>query len=159
MSNPRVYLAGPMHSLSYVDATTWRFQAAEALKAAGIDAYSPLRDKTFLAEESLIDSFAEPHTEHPLATSRAIITRDFQDTTNADVVLINFKGSEVLSVGTVAEMAWCWDRKIPTVVVADVDDRHLQHPFVKEMTSFHVQTLEEGLALVKSILLPHRGAV
>lgn len=152
---PRVYLAGPMNKLTFEDATGWRDYAALELRNAGISAYSPLRDKEFLAGTTIKSQIGD--TQHPLTSSRGIIVRDHRDTITADVLLVNFTGYNEVSLGTSVEMGWAWDRRIPVVVVAPKDNIHVTHPFGAELYSFRVDTLDEGIALVKSILLSEKS--
>jgi nucleoside 2-deoxyribosyltransferase len=142
--------------LDYDDATSWRNQAATVLAESGISAYSPMRAKQFLAQLGVMP--AEPSAyaglEHPLATSKGIMTRDHNDCVRADAVLFNFKGVTRISLGTAFEAAWCHDRHIPTVVVAERDNPNIAHPMAAEIYKFVVPTLEEALVLIKTILLP-----
>lgn len=149
---PKVYLAGPMNKLSYEEAGAWRERAQRELAEVGIAAYSPLRDKEFLAG-TVIDSKVDTQVPHPLTTSRGIVTRDHRDCTTADVVLVNFSGFDGISLGSIVEMGWAWDRRIPVVVVCPPNNPHITHPFGAELFNFRVDTLDEGLLLVKSLLL------
>lgn len=146
----KVYLAGPMNGLSVEAATAWREYAAAALDGPDVQTFSPLRDKPFLRGQ--IRSATGEYGSHPLATSRGIITRDHYDCTTADVVLANFLGTDCVSIGTLVEMGWAWDRRIPVVMVAPSDNPHFTHPFGAELVSFRVDTLDDGIAIVKSIL-------
>lgn len=152
MNKPKCYLAGPMATLTYAEATDWRNEAARQLKEVGIAAYSPLRDKPFLKGAAIVSAVGA--YDHPLATSRGVITRDHLDCTTADALLVNFTGFDKLSLGTIVEMGWAWDRRIPVVVVAPADNKHVTHPFGAELTSYRVDTLDEGIAIIKSLLLP-----
>ena len=153
MKGRSVYLAGSIGGISYGQATEWREQAAAELAKAGITAYSPMRAKAFLQGEQNL-TWLMDHWQNPMATSKGIMARDFNDCTTADVVLFNLKGQTRGSLGTVMEIAWAFDRKIPVVMVAEPDNIHVAHPMLVEAINFRVDTLEQGLEIVKHILLP-----
>lgn len=149
----KVYLAGPIQGLSYKGATDWRTWAHNHLALHGIDAYSPMRAKEFLSGLKDV-TFQDGWSNNPFATSRGIMTRDFNDCTTADVLLVNFLGTQTVSAGTAMELAWAYNNHIPTVVVAEADNIHLKHPMLKEAVDFRVESLLEGVDVVRSILLP-----
>jgi nucleoside 2-deoxyribosyltransferase len=149
----RVYLAGAMGGLSYDEANAWRHQAQQVLAEMGITSYSPMRDKEFLAGEMSMSSVPNIY-KNPLTTSRAIMTRDYNDCTTADAVLFNFLGTRKVSAGSMFELAWCYANRIPTVVVAEDDNVNICHPMANEAIDFRARTLNEGIAILKSVLLP-----
>ena len=161
MSNGKVYLAGPIGGLDYEGATDWRVDAAKTLSAVGITSYDPMRWKSFLDNEEKISVVANTYT-HPLATSRGIMARDYNDCKTCDVILVNLlpcaeTGKPTL--GTVMEMAWAYAFQKPLVVIAKDDDEHVLHPMISEAISYHVPTIEQGLKIVKAILCPKERRV
>lgn len=156
----KVYLAGPITGLSYGGCTDWRKYACEQLANTGIVGVSPLRAKDYLKNETAIgDSY-----EHiALSTSRAITTRDRFDCVRADTLLVNLLGAERVSIGTVMEIAWADAARVPVVLVmepaveentglvASKGNVH-EHAMLRECVGFRVQTLDEGLNVVKAIL-------
>lgn len=152
-TNPRIYLAGPISGLLYASAVNWRHYAKQHLAEHGIDAFSPMRAKQFLAA---VQGVIEPFTTHenPLATSKGIMCRDHTDCVRADALLVNFLGARRVSLGTAMELAWAYDRHIPVVVVAEADNPNIVHPMAHEAIDFRVDTLDEGLALIRTILQP-----
>lgn len=155
--NPKVYLAGPIRGLNYNEATEWREKATAALKDVGIDAMSPMRAKKYLqgvsnaGGEKLADSYAE----FPLSTMKAIVTRDRNDCTRSDMVIMYLKGAKTVSIGSVLEVAWADGARVPIVLVMEKDKSNLhEHGMIREMCGFHVETLEEALDVVKAVLLP-----
>ncbi len=152
-AKPRVYLAGAISGLSYEAATDWRQTAVQALSAAGIAAYSPMRAKDFLRGSADLTWKSGAET-HPMATSKGIQTRDFNDCINADVLLVNLKGTTKASIGSCFEIAWAHFLRIPIVVVAEADNVHVDHPMAQDMINFRVDDMESALDIVKHILLP-----
>lgn len=151
---PRIYLAGPIGGMSYKKSNEWRDDVLVELKECGIDCYSPLRGKEFLEKERKICNNPQHYGTSPLATTKGIMTRDHNDCVKADALLINFKGIKKPSIGTAMEMAWAYDKHIPIVVVCEEDNPNIMHPMVAETVHYRVDTMEEGIELIKLILLP-----
>ncbi len=146
--NPLVYLAGPITGCTYEGAADWREQVKEALKDKPVTALNPLRGKFFLkGEESIGNDYAEL-----LGCSRGIMTRDHWDATRCTVLLVNFLGAQRVSIGTVMEIAWAWENRIPVIVIMEPKGNPHEHAMIREATGFRVETLEQALGVVKSLL-------
>lgn len=155
----RVYLAGPIGGLNYSDTTDWREQATRLLHAhhSKIEGFSPMRGKQFLDTNQIIDASVTPY-EHPLATSKGIMTRDFNDCKNADVILVNMGiDHPKLSLGTVMEIAFAYSLQIPVVMVDNSKFQYANHPMIKEAVGFLAKDLTEAVKITASILLPRRS--
>ncbi len=155
-----VYLAGPIAGLTYAGATDWRHYAQNALWApfgtTGIKALSPMRGKDYLAKRpGRLDADKTDYSAFgPLSTPRGIMCRDHYDATRCDVMLVNLLGAEKVSIGTVMEMAWAYERKTPVVcVIEDSGNPHDGHPMLLQTIDFRVNNLPEGVDVVKGILL------
>lgn len=145
----KVYLAGPISGLSFDNATDWRNTMVDKLVAVGIDAYSPLRAKTYLKH---VDVIADHYPEFALSSHKGITSRDRHDVMQCDVLFVNVLGANKVSIGTAIEMGWADAFRKPIVLVMDKDNVH-NHAMIKEISSFIVSTLEEGIDIVKAILL------
>jgi nucleoside 2-deoxyribosyltransferase len=155
----RVYLAGPITGLTFEGCTDWREYAVKELDKVGITGLSPMRAKDYLSSMSVIgDNYDGRKDINPLADilsgSRGITTRDRWDTTRCDVILANFLGAEKVSIGTVMEIAWADSVRTPSIVVMEPEGNVHDHAMIRECIGFRVETLEEGLAVAKAILLP-----
>lgn len=149
-----VYLAGPITGLSYGECTDWRDYAAGLLEEEGrIKTWSPMRGKHYLEKLKLIKGTTEEY-EHlgAFATLKGIMSRDFYDCTHCDVLFVNLLGAKAVSIGTVAEMAWAYYKRTPTVVVMEKEGNPHEHGFVQSFANFRVDNLVEGIDLVKGIL-------
>jgi nucleoside 2-deoxyribosyltransferase len=148
----RVYLAGPITGYTFDGCTEWRDAVKKLLAADGIEAFSPMRAKEYLkAEGVLTGSYPKGGL---FSSSRNIMTRDFFDCTNADVILANLLGSEKPSLGTVMEMAWAYQARIPLVVAMENSGNPHEHPMLDEAFGFRCSSLEDAVFVVKRILLP-----
>jgi nucleoside 2-deoxyribosyltransferase len=147
----KVYLAGPITGCSYEGCTDWREYAIKELDTVGITGLSPMRAKDYLQRERIV---GDCYDDKVLSSARGIITRDRWDTTRCDAILVNLLGAEQVSIGTIIELAWADLSRTPSIVVMEPDQNVHEHSMVREMIGFRVETLEEGLNVAKSILLP-----
>lgn len=152
MTKPKVYLSGPMTGLDFEEAQNWRQEVAQALRPE-ILPVSPMRGKDYLQGKVL--EFDYP--DKVLSNSKAIISRDYYDTTTADAMLVNLLGSTTVSIGTVVEIGWAYAQRIPTVLVLDREDEsspYRQHPLILEAAGWITDDLQEAVWVLKQILLP-----
>lgn len=145
----KVYLAGPITGLTFGECTDWREYATKAL-APEITAFSPMRQKGFLAARGKLEG---AYDTHPLSTAKGITTRDRHDCTGCDVILMNLLDAERVSIGTMIEVGYAAIARRPIVLVMEPGNLH-EHPMLAEEAGYRVQTLDEGIAIVRSILLP-----
>jgi nucleoside 2-deoxyribosyltransferase len=144
----KVYLAGPITGLSYEGCTSWREYAKAQLDEAYLVGLDPMRQKDYLLREKIVgDAY-----DTVLSCSRGIMTRDHWDCTRCDVILVNLIGATKVSIGTVMEIAWAWDNDIPVVLCIEKEGNIHDHAMIREATGFRVNSLEEGLTVVKAIL-------
>lgn len=148
-TNTRIYLAGPITGESWGGATDWRKQVGDALADVGIEGVSPLRSKEYLLNEVAI---ADRYDQHILSTSKGIFTRDFYDVSRVDGLFVNFLGAKKVSIGTVMEIAYAWSLRKPIVVVMDKDNMH-QHSMLREASGWIVDSIEDGIHVVKNVFL------
>lgn len=143
------YLAGPITGLTFEEADDWRDIAASRLAEHGIIALSPLRGKDYLRGIGrLLDQY---HELNVLSSQKGIVTRDRWDCMRADVVLVNFAGTNHISIGTVMECAWADAARVPIVMVLPRDNIH-NHAMLREVAGFLVETLDEAIATVIALL-------
>jgi nucleoside 2-deoxyribosyltransferase len=154
----KVYLAGPIANQTFETSFDWReFVGAEIESRSNqkIKTYSPLREKYNLLPKGEILS-CSPTNNHPLTTSRGIMTRDHNDCKTSDLIFVNLLGAKKISIGTVMEMTFAFVYKIPTVVVMETfpsDNPHEHHPMLQQTIDYRVNNLEDGVDIALSILL------
>lgn len=165
MSKPKVYLSGPIAGQSYADAIDWRIRARQLL-GGDIEAFSPMRGKEILAGMYEID--VKPWQSDTLALQpKGIVTRDRNDVQMCDAMLLylpriqepptdsgemEFRNKRV-SIGSMIEIGWADAWRKPIVTVMEYPNVHA-HIFVAELSGWVVETLEEGAALCRALLLP-----
>ena len=153
MTRPVVYLAGPIAGTKQGEAFSWRDEAAAALAQRDIDTRSPMRAKQELFADRIGHDYRAYSGRGWAYTPDGILTRDHNDCTTADAVLIHVFGAKTLSFGTGMELAWCYDHHIPTVVaIEESGNVHDNHPMFVAAVKFRVPTLEEAVDAVAVIL-------
>lgn len=149
--SPRVYLAGQIAGLTYDGADDWRQIVRYDLSRDGIRVFSPLRGKEFLRGAGVLEG---PVDAHPLSTAHGLTARDREDVRRADAVLMYLPTSERVSIGTMIEVGWADAWRVPIVLVTNADSLYASHPMVIECASYVVPELHQGVALIRSLLLP-----
>jgi len=144
-----VYLAGPISGLSYTEANKWRADVTKQLNNEFVECRSPMRLKDHLKTATNLSALGDDRDI--TTTTRGIMRRDHNDCINASVVLVNFLDTNKPSLGTAMEIAWCYDRHIPVVLVMRPGDYH-EHAMIQEAVAYITDSLEEGVRLVKGLL-------
>ena len=147
----RVYLAGAIKGLTYKRGNDWREYAIRELARDGIIGVSPLRAKDFLDEVGILN---EEYDEHPLTAQKGTITRDRFDVKSCNIMLANLLGLEKITLGTMIEYGWADAYRKPIITVMEKEGNIHEHYFIRELTGFRVETLEEGLTIAKTVLIP-----
>ncbi len=147
-----VYLAGPILGKTYNDCRYgWRQEVALRLHS-GITVLSPMRHEGHLAEHTgTIEDDVIDNATHFFAGSKIIFAKDVLDIRNCDIVLANFLEATRPSLGTVSEigMAYALNKTIVTVME---DDNIHQHPFVLEPSALVLDSLDDAIIAINSLL-------
>ena len=149
MTKKKIYLAGPITGLTWGETEGWRDRFIAHLRdtSPNVEAFSPLRDKMHLQEEGPIkDNY--PNTL--FASSKAIMSRDFFDVQTSDAIVANFTNAKKVSIGTVMEVAWGYQRRIPVIVIAEKGNIH-EHSMMGEAANWWVETEDEALAVIHAL--------
>lgn len=149
---PKVYLAGPISGCTYAECTDWRDNVREKLAEFGIDGFSPMRNKEFLREVGIIDGNAQ--FDDIMCTDKGIMGRDTFDVRTSDAILVNLLGTKIVSIGTVMEITLAYDRRIPVVVAMEPEGNLHEHPMLREAIDFRLPSLEQAVAILKTLFIP-----
>ena len=140
-----IYTAGPITGCTYEGCTDWRDYAAKNLDSAKIECLSPMRGKDHLKGKGPLSAGTYDGT---LTSQKGIMGRDHFDCTRASAVLMNLKDTKKVSIGTVMEAAWAYDRQIPVVLVMEKGNLH-EHVMFNETFTYRVNTLEEAVDVLR----------
>ncbi len=154
-----IYLAGPITGMNHDEARYgWRKEFSDMVDDAGLDhifCSSPMRGKEFLKGLGTLGSDQSQYSEHEMATSSGITTRDRNDVKTCDLVVACFLESEGrLSGGTFIEYGWADAWRKPIVVIGSKDDPNVFHLMAEDIRGYHVETLEEALPIIAQLLTP-----
>ena len=145
-----IYLAGPITGLSYRGATSWRDYVMDNLPEYLVG-MSPLRAKSYLKDEQQIKG---SYDETILSSQRGLFARDFFDCNRCDALFVNLAEAKEVSIGTVMEIAWAYQNRIPVVLVQGEEDDIHNHPMIREACPFTVGSVDEGIHILGALLLP-----
>ncbi|MHC4332493.1 MAG: nucleoside 2-deoxyribosyltransferase [Planctomycetota bacterium] len=137
-----VYLAG-LISTVYPESLEWRKRLTPLLQDAGFEVRNPLFGKQNLDKETTDGGITST-----TATAKDITQRDRRDVRECHVMLTHLElfGSKRPLLGTIAELAWCYDQRTPVVAIAKEDNYLVRnHPFMTEFVSHFVK--DEGEAV------------
>lgn len=137
----KIYCATPMTGRSFGDVLEYYQNLTVFLKKVGFDVLCPMVCKTHLKAEQQL---AAHGIKHPISTDHAIIERDRWMVQHSDVIYTNLLGANRVSIGSVMELAWAYDKGKHTIVVMEKDNIH-QHSFVLEAADIVFE--EESVAL------------
>jgi len=150
MSEPIVYLAGPMSGLTFAQANEWREFVTDFFDWE-MEFLNPMRGK----ENVFGDGTVEGHKDYGhldlMSSIQTIIARDTLDVRRCDVVLANFTGSKDVSIGTIFELGYAAALNKPVVAIVPKGNVH-DHIFVTHPSAVVVETLEQGIDSLASLL-------
>ena len=147
-----VYLVGPIDGLNYERCAAWREYAIEELAKDGIIGLSPMRAKEFLKHHpKMVDGVSD----HILASDSGLTSRDIWDVRRSDAILFNLLGAEKISIGTMIEYGWASAFDKPMIAVIEKKEKEKknvhEHPMIRRLTNYRVETLDDGLSVVKAL--------
>ncbi len=135
-----IYLAG-LISTDFPQSLDWRSNAEQRLRSVGITTLNPLR--------GVSPNHADSGLTSECSTPKLILARDYQDIQNSDILLVCLDdfGSPRPLIGTIAELAWAWELRLP-VIAFGATSLMQRHPFIQEFVSQYCGTLNEALELI-----------
>ncbi len=162
-NQPIIYLAGPIAGCNWDAAVDWRKWVADQFPEC--DVRSPMRGKEFLKSlqgQNVITSqpdqyarIAEKAVDAAVSSQHAIVVRDQWDVATADILIVNLLPSVAIgkaSIGTSFELAWAWKLQKPAIVAMQDEGNPNDHPFVREAAYIVQPTLEEVVAVARTLL-------
>ncbi len=153
MSNPLVYLCGPITGLCLDEARLgWRKYMQTELAMLGIESLSPMRWTDHITTKKPMHKMGDPKKRHIQSSPGFIKIRDKWDCKRCDLLFANFLGATVASVGSVLEVAWAEDAGNPVIIAMENDNVH-SHAMMNEL-GIIVPDLDTSIQVIKSFLIP-----
>lgn len=146
-----VYLCGQITGLSYEDARYgWRQKFIESVAGTDITPLSPMRAKAHLEHVEELSQWGDPSSV--LSCPRGLTTRDRFDVSRSSILFANFLGMDRISLGSMIEFGWADAMRIPILCIMEDDNPH-QHAMSMDLIGWRCRSLEEGIAVVKAVLM------
>lgn len=140
MEAVKIYLSGAMSSLSFEEQSKWRHQVINAIR------YNYECDKKPVFFNP-VDYYNFEEVKHH--TEREVMEFDLNALRNSDLVLVNY--NDPTSLGTCAELAIAYEKKIP--IVGIYNDCQELHPWLVEFTSRMCFSLKEAVEYIVEFYL------
>ena len=149
----KVYLAGPISGLTWNETEVWRDIFKKRLEdfSPHIVGYSPLREKDKMM---LNGPIADSYEGTLFSSQRAIMSRDFFDVKTSDAIVANLSGAKTVSIGTVMEIAWAYQLRIPVIIICNPENKIHNHAMVREAASWWVEDIDAALLVTHALFTP-----
>jgi nucleoside 2-deoxyribosyltransferase len=148
MSQPLIYLSGPITDCTYEEATEWRHMVTYALNTYGLKVLDPMRTKEHLKNLETLrwGTYAD---SHPLSSVVGISMRDFLDCSRASGALVYLDTAPPTSpcIGTYIELGWLTAHHKPVVLVDNRKNSCGWHPLLQQRV-IKVPTLEDAVEVL-----------
>lgn len=142
METVKIYLSGGMGSLSFEEQSKWRKQIINAVK---FGEYDCKKNPTFF---NPVDYYNFEETRY--RSEREVMEFDLNALRNSDLVIVNFNDPK--SIGTCAELAIAYEKKIPVIGI-NKDNQEELHPWLTEFTTRMCYDLREAVEYVVEFYL------
>jgi len=141
----KIYLAGYIQGRVINQCTEWRKKVREHYdhwkkqegnkKRYPITWLDPLNGEDFA--EISPDGLKSPIPPH------AIVHMDYKCVNDADLIVVNMDtfGEDRPLTGTICELAWAWDKKIPIIMITN-EKKYINHPFLSYFASWIVPDID-----------------
>jgi hypothetical protein len=146
-----VYAAGPISGRTWAECTGWRNELQIRLAAFGIDTLTPLRNKSYLAEEPVIEGAYE---DTIFSNQRFILARDYHDATTCNLIFANLLGVKRITIGSIMEISWGYMARTPVVLLIEDEGNPHDHCMIREACPFRTNNMDTAIEMVRTILLP-----
>jgi len=90
-----------------------------------------------------------------MSSSKSLTSRSKWDTLRSDLIFVNLLNATKVSIGTVMEIVWADMKDIPIILCIDNGGLH-DHAMLKETSSFVVNSLDDGIDVIKMLLFPYK---
>ena len=137
----QIYLAGPIANLSHNQASEWRSYVETALPE--FEVFNPMAYNNDTENGNLPNY-------NGTKRGNEIWQIDKENLERSDLILANFLGSKIISIGTCVEIGITVAMNIPIIVVMEDNNIH-QHPFITVPAEFITDSLDEAIDYCKFV--------
>jgi|WetSurMetagenome_2_1015567.scaffolds.fasta_scaffold00049_18 nucleoside 2-deoxyribosyltransferase len=127
----KIYLAHPISGMTPEAVIDYYENLVKGLSDVGYDCLYPMIAKGYLRTDPKYrgEPLVTNGITNPVSTNHAIVERDKWMVTQSDIVLVDFSGAKIVSIGSCMELAWASLLGKHTIVVMDAEGLH-KHAFI-----------------------------
>ena len=140
METVKIYLSGGMGSLSFEEQSKWRKQIIDEIT---INCHCEKKSIFF----NPVDYYNFTEKQHK--TEKEIVEFDLNAVRHSDLIIVNF--NDPSSLGTCAELAIAYDRRIPIIGINK--DKAKLHPWLTEFVTRMCDDIREAVSHVVDFYL------
>jgi len=144
----KIYISRPISGCSYDDVVSWYEDTAKELRASGYDILMPMTGKKSLRTEI---KFKSHGYGNPTSTNHAIFERDKWMTENCDIFITYLTSADIVSIGSMMELAWASLLGKHTIVIIGEENIH-KHAFVLEAADIVLPDYESAMDYLKTFI-------
>lgn len=146
----KIYTASSINGLDYETVISNYEYLYETLTGYGYSVLHPLIGKEYLRNEKKFK--ATGYNNSPTSTNKAIVSRDKLCIRQSNIVLSDLtKGQDLVSIGTVSEIALANELNKHTVTVMQEDNIH-RHAFVIENSDLIFEYMDDALDYLRDLI-------
>ena len=128
MSKLKIYCVAPISGKSADDVFAY-YKETQTVLSTAYDVFIPMFGKKSIRTETSLK--AEGYKDSPLTTNHAIFERDRWMVTQSDIIFADLSGANIVSIGSMFELAW--GSLLGKYIVLVMDDENIhKHAFVLE---------------------------
>ena len=146
----KIYCAHAITGLTGTQVFGYYRYITDELRILGYTVFQPMVNKGAMVSEKKFTA-GNYKSNNPSVTNKAIKHRDCWMVQQTDVVLMDFTGTKVASIGCVSELAWADLLGKHTVTIMDESNIH-NHAFVLEESDIIFTNLEDALVYLKKLI-------
>lgn len=144
----KIYVSRPISGCSYEDVVGWYDKAHKEFESMGYKVLQPMTGKKALRNEI---KFKAHGYGTPSSTNHAIFERDKWMTEQCDVFITYLAEADIVSIGSMMELAWASLLGKHTIAVMKDGNIH-KHAFVLEAADIVLPTYEDAILYLSSFI-------
>jgi len=145
----KIYVAGPITGQKLADVLK-RWDALTGALDSDFIVLSPLVGKMKLFRTEKHKTFKSKGYTDPFATDQAITGRDHWMVHQCDILLVDLRGTDKVSIGAISEIAWAHAYNKHIIVVMEADNIH-QHAFIDQQAHVVLDDMDVVIEYLKEL--------
>lgn len=145
----KIYCAHAISGRSKSEIVDYYKKVVNELREQGYDVYHPIVEVNYIRND--ISEKDQPKVISPTVTNHSIKERDKWMVRQCDVIFCDLTGTNKVSIGCVAEIAWAdaWGKHV--VVAMEKDNLH-RHAFIEEIATVVFDTYDNSMDYLDDLI-------